>query len=467
MAVLQKKKIGVIFIISLFLISIINPILSYQVEAEETDETQTETSNPPSGLIGKILYFLGKFIGPTIAPNIKPFLVSVGADHPVIEIGYNEIVNLNIGMIDLETGDFENITEDIPVLYRKRLVDFDVIEYPKGISKDSWYITFEPNTVEADIGKQVKTNVSISLTSPPTLQNAIQNGIIKIRITDTWAMGNIWWPPDNFPGYETFPMKVLWLFSAIFLLRFGQYSGRLDVQTYDVDILVKVKPYHSVNLEAIPLASFKPDEIVSIPLSIQNLGNYNDTYSFRIESEHKGIVVSDPVSITLAPGEKKDTYLGVAVPISALDYGTLHTIKIQAYSISNPNETIAEREVILETRGVFVSEMDILGGSFILLIVVIVLIFIFLKIRKPKRPVKTKEKQIPEKKPEKPKEKPKTKEIKPEKPQPVKEKKKEKPTISKTEPKNLEKEQKIQKIIQEQDKQRKKYRFFNSGEEKL
>jgi hypothetical protein len=360
--------------------SLFNPIISYNVFAEEPEDLPPY--EPPEdenlGIFGKILKFFGSNLAPVVAPNLKPFLVSVGAEPAVVELGYGETVNLDIGMIDVETGDFEILAEDEPLLYRSRLVNFEIVEYPSGLSKDSWYIKFEPNTVDVKRGVPVKSNMSISLTSPPVASNAVQSGVFKIKVIDTWAMGNLWWPPDNFPGYESFFMKLLWLFSAIFILRFGPYSGQIDVQSFDVEILVKVKPYHAINLEALPLINFKPDEIASVPISVQNLGNYNDTINFRIISEHEDIVISDPVSVTLAPGETKDTYIGVSVPPSILDYGTIHNIKIQAYSVNEPNSTIAEREVILETKGVYFSEEYFVGGlSLLVIIVLVVAIFIY------------------------------------------------------------------------------------------
>jgi len=164
----------------------------------------------------------------------------------------------------------------------------------------------------------------------------------------------------------------MWFISAAFTMKFGSLSGTINEEYADVDILVKVKPHHSVEMDTISLLRFNPDEITSIPITLQNLGNYNDTFNFRVVSKHNDIKLSDPGSITLAPGERKDTFLGVLVPMSAFDYGTIHEIKIEAYSIDQPNITIGERTVILESRGVYVSEANSSG-----LVIFLILIFLF------------------------------------------------------------------------------------------
>jgi len=73
----------------------------------------------------------------------------------------------------------------------------------------------------------------------------------------------------------------------------------------------------------------------------------------------------------------KKTYLGVAIPQSFFDTGTLHEIKIEAYSIDDPNVTIAERTVIVETRGINVDERNgsVFGFLFFLLILGVAFVY--------------------------------------------------------------------------------------------
>jgi hypothetical protein len=105
------------------------------------------------------------------------------------------------------------------------------------------------------------------------------------------------------------------------------------------------------------------------------MGNYNDTYGFRVKSENKDIKLATPYYITIAPGETSKTNIGISTPQSAFDYGTFHEIIIEAYSIDNPNVTIAERQVFIETKGLYVSEINI--AVLLLLIFIIILSLIF------------------------------------------------------------------------------------------
>lgn len=163
---------------------------------------------------------------------------------------------------------------------------------------------------------------------------------------------------------------------------------------YNISILIKVKPYHKVRFEASPIKEINPAEIASIPIRIQNLGNYNDTFGFRIAGDYDKITLTNPVSISLKPGEQKDTFLSVAVIPNVFDTGTLNTIKIETYSIDQPNITIAQDNIFLETKGIYISE---LGGVGVFLLGIIILVFVaFFLYRRRKILIKS------AKKPEKP-----------------------------------------------------------------
>ncbi len=406
------------------------------------------------------------------------FLVAVGADPVYVEIGYEETASVDIGMINLDTGKFELFNRDLDsVIFNDRFLNFEVLEYPGGNTDGSWQVKFNPETVFVKKGQYLKTNVSISLTSAPVAKNAIQSGILKIRILDTWAYGNVWVPPKNSP-FNKFPNRFMWFLSAAFTLRFGKYSGTVDTESKDLEILVKVKPYHEANLEALSLVEMVPNEITSIPISIKNLGNYNDTYNFRVVSDNDNIVIVNPESITLAPGETEDTYIGVSALPSVFDYGTLHEIKIEAYSIDDVNTTIASRTVLVETKGVFVSET--MGILFVSFIAIVIFGFVYSARRqkninkKPQRKTKKVEKQTKKSKKEKSKssfsnffkkaDKPKKEKIKPkeEKKPEIKETKIEKKSVekpfidTKAETEQLRKEKALLKIKHEQEKQRRK-----------
>lgn len=266
----------------------------------------------------------------------------------------------------------------MPFQYEEaRYLKFEVLEYPGGNEFGKWKVDFEPITLKREVGIPLKANVTISLRSPRLPDKAITSGILKIRITDIYVFGNIRWPKEGSKFDAPF-FRIYWFFLGI-IGRWGSFSGKVVNETLDVDILVKVKPSHAVNFETVKYYLFHPDEIASIPIVIQNLGNYKDTFSFRVVSEHDEIKISDPFSITLEPGDKKSTYLGVEFAPTVFDYGTIHNIKIETYSIAEPNSTIATETITLESKGVYFSEISAYNSIFLLFIIVIIILFFILR----------------------------------------------------------------------------------------
>jgi hypothetical protein len=302
----------------------------------------------------------------------------------VIEIGNGENVTVDVGLLDIGSGEFET---RLQFFLNARFLSFEVVEYPGGNLDGSWHVNFNPPTIQAKAGVPLKSQTTISFIAPKDPKNAIQSGILKIRIKDSQAYGNLW-----LPSKDDYDKPFIWFLGAT-IAGYGKYSGTTDTMERIVEILVKVKPYHNVRFEVLPLIQINPGQIASIPINIQNLGNYNDTYDFRIAGDYGGSIISDPVSISLKPGEKKNTFLGVAVSPNVLDTGTLYTIKVEAYSIDQPNVTIAQRTVFLETKGIYISELGGAGVLFFgIIAIVIVAFFIYMRrkmlIKSRKKPEK-------------------------------------------------------------------------------
>jgi hypothetical protein len=353
--------------------TVVTNSISFFVSAQDPEPPE-EGSKPP---ITQPLRLGGYYAGLAYATLVQiiQFVTSTGAAvPPYIEIGYNETITIDVGLMDLNTSEFELVKRQLPIL-NARYLNFQVTSYPGGESYNSWFITFDPNTIIYDVGQLMKTKATISLTSPPVAENAIQSGVLTIQVEDTWVHGNMWWPSPTNENFQTFISKIFWFLGAV--TTYGKYSGTVNTELFNINILVKVKPYHAINFEALSLQRFTPDQIASIPITIQNIGNYNDTFSFRIAQESGSIELANPVSITLAPGETKETYLGISIPPSVFDTGTLHDVKIEAYSLFQPNVTIATRTVYIETRGVYIPETAGVGIGFVGLVIILILGFLF------------------------------------------------------------------------------------------
>ena len=170
----------------------------------------------------------------------------------------------------------------------------------------------------------------------------------------------------------------MWLLSSI-VGRWGRYSGQVLTDYYYIETVVKVKPFHAVTFQAPLLQSLRPNEVTTIPVIVTNRGNYNDSIGFRIVTEGGYVIqTTENNTITLAPGEQGNALIGVAIPPNILDTGTLHSISIQAYSTDQPNVTIGEQVLPLETQGLFISLIT--GASIfgILAVIILVIILLFL-----------------------------------------------------------------------------------------
>jgi hypothetical protein len=331
--------------------------------------------------INSIRSLIGYF-GATLFPIVFFFVVIGGAKPDTIEIGSGENITVDIGLIN-QTGEFESDIDNLlPPYVNSCFINFEVVQYPGNNSDGSWYVTFNPKSIQPERGvnKSVKTQMKVSFIAPSNPKDTIQSGILKIRIKNIQVMGNLWNArapkgvtiPKSLQFYynSLFGRAIWWIFARI--NKWGTWSGTVDTSSeVIVDIPVKVKPYHNIRFETLPLIQFNPGQITSIPISVQNLGNYNDTYGFRITGNFSNNVVSDPLSISLRPGETSDTQLGVAVMPNILDTGTIRSVTIEAYSIDQPNVTIAQRTILLETQGVYISE---LGGAGVLLFGILVIV---------------------------------------------------------------------------------------------
>jgi hypothetical protein len=335
------------------------------------------------------MYWIGWLLG-----NLIPIISFADAYKAIpsnITIGYNENVTIQVGVVNMTSGQFE------PPFFLYGLtahyLSFSA-EFPRGNPGGSWFVNFDPPLVYQNTPTDLLvTNATISLTSPPNANNPIQSTNITIKIANIWVAGNLWFAGKQ-PGFENLLSKIFWILGA-FTGGYGFWSGKIITEYINVSVLVTVKPYHSVKIQALPPEKLAPNEIISIPILVENQGNYNDTFNFRIKSETGyPLKLTDNNTITLKPGEQGQALVGIAVPANVLDTGTLHSIILEAYSTEQPNTTIASQRIFLETQGFYFSEQNsvyTIGFGFFILFVLFLLIYWVRKVfgKNSKKPEKT------------------------------------------------------------------------------
>ena len=366
----MTSKCSIVFVSFILLSTIFFQVPYPSAASEEVDE------KTPSE---KALEQIGVFL----ANNVYSFF-SFGApalvvDPAFIEIGYNESVSFDIGLIDLKTEEFKD--DPLQKIMSSESLTFEILEYPSDNVDKKWRVVFDPPEVTFAEGNKRKTTATLSLSSPPVGGQPIQSGELIVQINRNRAYKDLW------------HYGFMWFLFA-FIGGWGKLSGQVDTGTPTVSVLVKVKPYHEVLIEVPELLNLQPNQVETLPIDITNLGNYKDTIAFRIIDENEGIILSDPIDTTLQPGETKQTLLGIGVDPTLIDTGTIHEVEIEAYSLDNPNVTLASRTVLLETRGFYVSEGNMAG--FIAPFILLVFLIIFLLFRRKKNIEKI------AKKPEKP-----------------------------------------------------------------
>lgn len=318
-----------------------------------------------------------------------------------ITLGINEKVTFQVGMYNLSSGEFE--VQPYPFFLTQRYATFEAV-FPNGNPGNVWFVVFDPPIVQATKASQNKllvTNVTVSLTSPPQSSDFIQTQLLQIKVTDSWVAGNLWFAKKSDMPNAGLIFRLTWPLAAL-TAGFGKWSGTVLNTEYIVNVVVNIKPFHAVKIQALPPSKLAPNEIVSIPVMVENQGNYNDTFNFRIRAETGyPLVLTNNGTITLQPGEQRQALVGVAVPANFLDTGTLHSIFIDTYSAEQPNTSIATQRIFVETQGLYFSEENstyLIGFGLLLLAGITFLWYWRRKIsetirKKPQKPWKIPEEQ--------------------------------------------------------------------------
>jgi hypothetical protein len=321
------------------------------------------------------------------------------AEPNIIDIRYLNDTKIIIGVKDPDTGDYISLQHDsfsfgkYEELFFHEEYEF-TLELPEDIPQAAFIGHFDPQSRIPLVEKgQLKTTLQISSNVPNTqLPESI---LLRVNITKYTTSGNLYFPPGGKiprPLLGHFPYQ--WFIMA--LLTFGRlYSGKrlLEEVTY-LDIMIKLDRFHLLDIIPPQNIEIRPDELVSIPIEVKNLGSHIDTFNFRIKDFHNSdIIVTPPPALTLGPNEVASTTVTVASPQIFNDPGTARKINVEAYSIYDP-ETTFNNTVTIITRGVYLSDIGLFySGSFGIFILLIFVGLYFLRRRK---------KEVVCKKPEKP-----------------------------------------------------------------
>ncbi len=353
---------------------LISSVSTSVIAASGSSEPKFEIPPALEGIWTEILHLLfGLFIGP-----MNP--ISFEADPSTIEIDY-----LGDAETTLTFGDPTDEEFKLPVFLNEMVLFFEV-EYPPGTPQEAWRAIFDPPFINAktlvENGTFPQTKLHLSLTVPPDPNNPVNDMVLKVKLNITRKYGNLV-VGQNWPWWIAVTMG------------FWKFSGSGEEVDVDCNIFVKIKQYHyaEMDIQSAPI-EMGYNEMESIPIQVRNRGNHRDSFSFQVTGGDDKLEVNTPYPITLDPGEIGYTTLGLTTLDILYDRGTVHSIKIETYSIFQPDEILDERTFTVTTKGTYISEMNLI--YLISLGILILLGIMFFLFRRKRRGIKPVEK-IPEK----------------------------------------------------------------------
>jgi len=267
------------------------------------------------------------------------------AEPRVIGIEFLNQTTITIGVQDPSTGNYKSLQhEDYRIDSLFLGYDYECsIELPDYIPEGVFVAHFDPQLLVVGEEGEVRTELTL-ISNIPKDMSLPENIQIRINISKYTTFGNLYLPAQG--GFRRIPilgfifggsMPLLWLkAAAIGAHPFGRlYSGQrlLEYSAY-VDIVLRLDRFHLANIIPQEGLEIGPDQLMTIPIEVQNLGSHVDCFNFRVSSDTDAdLIVSPPPAITLGPNEVGYTSIGVASPRAFLDPGTAHSINIEAYSI--------------------------------------------------------------------------------------------------------------------------------------
>jgi len=314
----------------------------------------------------------GLLFSPFIAPwkgfrFVEPDFFT--ADPSNIDIKFLNTTEIVIGMKNPD-GTYVSMEkfDDRPEFIQAQDYEFS-LELPDDVPDGVFTARFDPPWIHSDTDIDIKTTLRISTNIPESVVLP-DNIVLRVNVTKFITYGNLIW---NFPSWG--PLASIG--------KFAQYSGqRLNDPPVFVDILVRTNRFHLAEMVPPPATEIKPDQLTTIPITIKNLGSHIDTFRFNVSvRDGTELLVSAPPTITLGPGEVGITSLSVASPLYFQDPGTAHSVIIQAYSVYDSEKTFNNTVTII-TRGVYVSEMNVMYAGFGAILLLMIVGFYFYRRKK-------------------------------------------------------------------------------------
>ena len=209
----------------------------------------------------------------------------------------------------------------------------------------------------------------------------------KLNEYTTAPSGQSYWTHINRIMWNSFTGFTFWLINKM--------AGLPDVNEYVdsiVNLLVRVKKDHFAELIPPEPINIRPNDVISIPVAVKNLGSHIDTFNFNVKADDGDLRIAQPSALTLEPGETKNAFVTVSAPPVLFDQGKTISIEIEAFSLEDP-ETTFSNIIILTTQGVYVSVGIVyyLALAGIILLILIALIIVPLRRRRAKiciKPIK-------------------------------------------------------------------------------
>lgn len=407
------KKWFVLIILGILVLPSI--ISMHSVQAAGDDDSSS--SLPLIRKLLQIRFNIGTFqyIGRWFVLQLRP-PIPVQAYPQTVDLQYVEDTEIEIGGIDPKTGNWTKMVK-LAGGYgwgwssQSTTFSFEFVP-PEDAPNDVWNVNFDPATIIITPNKKnmdwpgadlpLKTNMTVKLNPSSDSTYPTQDVVLKVNVWREEVFNPLTFltPPSYpFTHYDEYVEKITELgernwwtprgiaqINYILLQGWGLTLNNLGLKPYEkridstVNILVKVTKEHKAQIISPEPMEIRPYDVMSIPVTIKNIGSHSDTFNFRVNSTDKSFLVSAPSAITLEPGEEGQALIGVAAPKIFQAVGTTATINLEAYSVEDPN-TVFSNTVILSTTGIYVSGGNVYSGVLLLTFLVILVIFFLVILR--------------------------------------------------------------------------------------